>query len=55
MRTLPGTVFGMGLRGKRRVLYRVSKGLEVGFVEVLRNSGIGIRLSPCSLAEKEVA
>ncbi len=55
LRTLPGTVFRIRLRGKRGVLTRVSNGLEVRCVEVLPKSGIAIRVSPCSLAGNEVA
>ncbi len=55
IRTVPGTVFGMRVRNKRRVLTRVSNGLHVGFVHVLPNSGMAIRVSPCSLAGKHVA
>lgn len=54
MRGLPGTFFGMRLRGNRRVLTAVDKGLHVGFVHVLPKSGMAVRVSPCSLAGKEV-
>lgn len=55
IRALPGTVFGIRLRGNRVMLTRMSNGVEVRCVHVLPNSGIAMRLSPCSLAHKHVA
>lgn len=54
IRMLPGAAFGIALRGSRVVLTRVDKGLEVGGVEVLPNSGMAVRVSPCSLAGNHV-
>ncbi len=54
MRTLSGTVFEIRLRGKRRVATRVSKGVEVRCVGVLPNSGMEIRVDPCSLSGNHV-
>lgn len=54
MRTLSGTVFHIRLRGNISVATRVSNGVEVRCVGVLPNSGIGIRVDPCSLAGNEV-
>lgn len=54
LRGLPGTVFGIRLRGGRIILTRVDNGLHVGFVHVLPKSGIAVRLSPCSLSGNEV-
>lgn len=55
IRTLPGTVFRIRLRGNRVMLTRISNGVHVGFVHVLPNSGIAVRLAPCSLGHNHVA